>query len=98
MFGVETPDEFQSPRNRVKCSDLAERKTVFYQIDGFNPLEIGSNVLMNEITAAFREADARFNPLEIGSNVLIFYKNRMEKRRAKKFQSPRNRVKCSDLS
>ena len=63
-------------------------------ISCFNPLEIGSNVLMTRICPPC-VSSLSFNPLEIGSNVLsdavVDYLHDGE------FQSPRNRVKCSDL-
>ena len=37
---------FQSPRNRVKCSDALVVVFLFETILCFNPLEIGSNVLI----------------------------------------------------
>ena len=69
--------KFQSPSNRVKCSDVWAPK--YADI------------------ATFRAAKS-FNPLVIGSSVLIpgcQYIRRMSPR-AYEFQSPSNRVKCSD--
>ncbi len=37
--------QFQSPRNRVKCSVQSGRLTLVQRPKCFNPLEIGSSVL-----------------------------------------------------
>ena len=37
---------FQSPSNRVKCSDQKDRDATAALQTGFNPLVIGSSVLM----------------------------------------------------
>ena len=63
--------EFQSPRNRVKCSDPAMSETVIRGFLSFNPLEIGSSVLMNPFWRTKRLLRWCFNPLEIGSSVLM---------------------------
>ena len=64
---------FQSPSNRVKCSD--KEFTVGQEINflGFNPLAIGSNVLINNCRFLF---------------ICV----------CGQFQSPSNRVKCSDTT
>ena len=43
---------FQSPSNRVKCSDLGKLIASVFLLLGFNPLAIGSNVLMQESAPA----------------------------------------------
>ena len=70
MIDLTKVSRFQSPRNRVKCSDREEFKSLMLEEMSFNPLEIGSNVLIEEGTEGSEEEA--------------------------KFQSPRNRVKCSD--
>ena len=40
---------FQSPSNRVKCSDTSEWSQAGEQIRGFNPLVIGSSVLIGVV-------------------------------------------------
>ena len=63
--------QFQSPSNRVKCSDFVDGQRKANEDFGFNPLAIGSNVLIllqNEFTGIVKLS---FNPLAIGSNVLI---------------------------
>ena len=66
-------------------------------LSSFNPLEIGSSVLIRQQNAIPTVCESRccFNPLEIGSSVLIASQSRKIPA-ALKFQSPRNRVKCSD--
>ena len=61
---------FQSPRNRVKCSDKKTREALKRLQVRFNPLEIGSSVLMARFRCASTTTRS-FNPLEIGSSVLI---------------------------
>ena len=89
--------KFQSPRNRVKCSDFQRLVGPRRDAGSFNPLEIGSNVLMRDNKKAYIAARQRFNPLEIGSNVLIGWRLFAQVGDYAKFQSPRNRVKCSDV-
>ena len=43
---VDPDGMFQSPRNRVKCSDACRKSTHRIRRISFNPLEIGSSVLM----------------------------------------------------
>ena len=62
---------------------------------GFNPLVIGSSVLMGAVAASNGPYTLGFNPLVIGSSVLM-EKAEQEKAEQEKFQSPSNRVKCSD--
>ena len=63
---------FQSPRNRVKCSDGSVAVIKDAGAEGFNPLEIGSNVLIRLGDRRAWFPALSFNPLAIGSNVLIF--------------------------
>ena len=139
--------KFQSPRNRVKCSDLSTTRRCRSIMTCFNPLEIGSSVLIRFSAKASICSRSSFNPLEIGSSVLIPVSSRYSSRRPRfnpleigssvlmdtsdentspvlpgfnpleigssvligpsemfyfinkeGFQSPRNRVKCSDRS
>ena len=41
--------------------------------DGFNPLQIGSSVLISLLVAEEEVPKACFNPLQIGSSVLIHF-------------------------
>ncbi len=62
--------EFQSPRNRVKCSVNGCRWPKLDCRRSFNPLEIGSSVLCADRRWLLVLHQDSFNPLEIGSSVL----------------------------
>ena len=65
-----SPYKFQSPSNRVKCSDRVKLISRLRPLWGFNPLVIGSSVLIWMVLPAGVAASC-FNPLVIGSSVLI---------------------------
>ena len=54
---------FQSPSNRVKCSDGNYQRFMAETRTSFNPLVIGSSVLILIATTAFANETIRFNPL-----------------------------------
>ena len=64
----------------------------------FNPLAIGSNVLICVRDPQKPKPVYCFNPLAIGSNVLIWHSPIILIGSIVLFQSPSNRVKCSDLA
>ena len=64
---------FQSPSNRVKCSDYIRLRGWNSLVVRFNPLVIGSSVLITMISERVTAGLRRFNPLVIGSSVLISY-------------------------
>ena len=65
---------------------------------GFNPLAIGSSVLRNGYTGQAQYSVIRFNPLAIGSSVLRRISLIFTGACSGEFQSPSNRVKCSEPS
>ena len=65
------------------------------EVASFNPLVIGSSVLIWKALMKLISGTS-FNPLVIGSSVLI-QKHAPSSTQRRKFQSPSNRVKCSDV-
>ena len=87
---------FQSPSNRVKCSDAQVARCKFRCTSSFNPLAIGSNVLISgkkgkrEDGGGFQSPSNRVKCSDQREkNIVAIEKTG--------FQSPSNRVKCSDI-
>ena len=87
---------FQSPSNRVKCSDQRVTRRRNQLVEGFNPLVIGSSVLMYRsrrgMTRGILTFQSPSNRVKCSDAITTYVVSAAKD----EFQSPSNRVKCSD--
>ena len=88
--------KFQSPSNRVKCSDSRAGNCRRSRSHSFNPLAIGSNVLIRRAPDGRNPSQLQFQSPSNRVKCSDFVPRKINTENSNCFNPPSNRVKWSD--